>query len=229
VTTLGKIELDRIKGPLLRIVREADPQRTYLGVYEYVVVDSSDSTVDCRVTDESTGLPDLAGIPYRSSVLGETVSISSGSIVSVAFVNGLPSHPIVVGSSQDNPPGDASISAGTLSFEGASMPPTEHAISTEAVVNMFVNFIYLLAAAGVTGLAGVGKMVDPTDPTMAVMTSAITAWLAASMIPAVPAGVTPGGMLLPGITTPLSAALAAKLPNVLGTIPGVGCKGIRLG
>lgn len=89
------MQLDRLMANIRRIVRSEFPNYTYQGIYEYSIQSVSDSLVDADPVDTSIGLPSIAKMPMRSSILGETVTPTVGKLCLVMFVNGVPSRPMV--------------------------------------------------------------------------------------------------------------------------------------
>lgn len=88
---------DRLLTAVRSIIRAQFPQFDYAGTFEYSVQAATSSSVDCSPTDTTLPLPSLVGIPMRSGLLGESVTLTVGNRCLVQFVNRDPSRPIIVG------------------------------------------------------------------------------------------------------------------------------------
>jgi hypothetical protein len=82
-------------GALRQLVREADPRRTFLGLYRYRVYKMSGDRVELQIVNRSTGLPDVLPISIMPGVAGASFDLTSGCVVLVQFVEGDPSLPVV--------------------------------------------------------------------------------------------------------------------------------------
>lgn len=95
--------LDRILGYLRMLVRAEIPRLNFLGLYEYAVQspgpttlqDGTVSTYEVAPTDPTISLPGSKGIPLRLSC--STATLQQGSLVVLAFLNGDPSKPVLIG------------------------------------------------------------------------------------------------------------------------------------
>ncbi|GAC1536306.1 MAG: hypothetical protein NVS3B10_00090 [Polyangiales bacterium] len=107
---------DRLLRALRELIRAQFPRLTYLGVWEYAVQASPGAggtgTVDAAPVDPSISLPGITGLQLRPSVLGENVVPVVGSVCLVAFVNGDPTRPVVVGGDYANAPSSAQLMGG---------------------------------------------------------------------------------------------------------------------
>lgn len=90
--------LDRLLTALRNLIRAELPQYTYCGLYEYTIqaVNPSSGAVDLAPTDTTIPLPLLSAIPLKTSLLGESVIATTGSLALVEFVNSDPTRPVVV-------------------------------------------------------------------------------------------------------------------------------------
>lgn len=95
-------ETNRLFDAIRRIIRSEFPSYAYHGIYEYAVQSASSMKVDATPVDTSLGLPFISNIPIKSSIMGETVTPTVGNVVLVAFVNGSPSRPVVIGCEATN-------------------------------------------------------------------------------------------------------------------------------
>lgn len=95
----GAPEQDRLLANVLELVRSEFPKATYQGTYEYAVqaIAADGSTADLSPTDTTLTLPSIVKCPVRLSTA--TAKLSTGSLVLVAFVNGNPARPAIVGGS----------------------------------------------------------------------------------------------------------------------------------
>jgi len=142
------MQLDRLMANIRRIVRSEFPNYTYQGIYEYSIQSVSDSLVDADPVDTSIGLPSIAKMPMRSSVLGEAVKPTVGNLCLVMFVNGVPSRPIVISCSgpneeiEINATSTASIaSSASIVTIGGSGPPCARLGDTLLAGGMFAGTI----------------------------------------------------------------------------------------
>ena len=113
--------LDRIWTSFRQLVGLEVSRIRFLGTYEYSCSSASGSgqgaTVSGTPTDATLGLPDLAKIPIRSGMLGDSSNPSAGALVYVQFINGDPTRPCIVGASAV----DSASIAGTLGNPAARL------------------------------------------------------------------------------------------------------------
>lgn len=95
-------ESNRLLAAIRSIIRSEFPSYTYHGIYEYAVQSASSMSVKAAPVDTTLGLPFTAEIPLKSSILGEVVTPTVGNVVLVAFVNGSPARPVIVGCEAKN-------------------------------------------------------------------------------------------------------------------------------
>ncbi len=107
---------DRTMRALREIIRAEIPQLTFFGLWEYVVQSATTSTVDAIPVDSSGAfpLPEIVAAPLLPSVLGENVTFTVGSTCVIAFLNGDPSRPVVIGGDYETGPVLTKIAHGTL-------------------------------------------------------------------------------------------------------------------
>lgn len=195
--------LRNLFGPLVASVRYAAP-------WEYRVVQVVGERLDLQAPRVSSGMPDLRRVRIRPGVAGLRVRPALGSLVEVAFLNGDPGRPVVVGfDDQDGPgfvPTDLALQAGPT---GAT--PTEHATSAEALV-----------LAVQTAIAAIGSALGA--PGSAVSALAVDATFASGLLATIA-----GGSLGPETSAALSAALEAKGADADGKSPGLGWPAVRGG
>jgi hypothetical protein len=79
------------------LLDQLDPDRAFRAVWEYRVVTQSGERLTLQPVRVSTGMPDLSSVPVRPGVSGARSTVALGSRVLVAFVDGSPSRPVVVG------------------------------------------------------------------------------------------------------------------------------------
>ncbi len=88
---------DRLLGAWRQLVRAEDPDESYRGVWEYSVASTTGGTFDGHPTASAVPLPPAVRWPLRGGIPGMTSSPTAGSTLLVAFVNGDPARPIVLG------------------------------------------------------------------------------------------------------------------------------------
>lgn len=117
-------------------VRELDPMRRFHGVFEYIVYEhlSVGGTLDASPAFDSIGLPSLRTRPVFASPIGGRTQLLPGARILVAFVNGDPSRPIVLGLADSVDPVAIELGAG-------DMAATEHVTTAEAMVAFVYNVV----------------------------------------------------------------------------------------
>jgi hypothetical protein len=136
--------LDRFWSSFRALVRLALAQRALLGTYEYRIVASDGTTVDCVPTDASVGLPALNKLPMQSAVDGITATPPTGGFCRVVFLNGDRSKPRVVGC--DGPCTSVSI--------GPAPQPLATGPATSSLVTALTAFATGLTPANLSTNAG---------------------------------------------------------------------------
>lgn len=143
--------LDRLLTSVRQIIADAVAPTRYFGRYEFTVTSASgggvpgqDATVSGSPTDLTLGLDDVANVPIRSGLLGDSVTPTVGATFDVMFINGDPARPVVVGASAV----DSASIAGTLGNPAARLG--------DQVVVFLAGVPFQISAApvyaGVTGL-----------------------------------------------------------------------------
>ena len=203
---------DRLREDIRRMIRSEIASLTYCGIWEYNVIRADSKTIDA--TSNSDIVPDVTNCPMVPGLMAETVVPASAAGLPIpkptkaliTFINADPARPICI-----------SVRGGTL----------EHIVTTEALTVILHNLILALAAFA-TPPAWLGSGVS---------VGAINAALAAASVPPPPdvvaqisaaasqaAAMSGGG---PGATSlPFAAALVAmdaKIDNLSGLFPGIGC------
>lgn len=84
-----------IAGGLHALEREADPTRTFLGLYRYRVYRMAGDRIELQIVKPRTGLPDVLPIPMGPSLAGTSAELQQGALVLVQFVEGDPSLPVM--------------------------------------------------------------------------------------------------------------------------------------
>jgi len=82
-----------------------DPHRRFRATYEYRVVTQSSDRLDLQTVRRATGMPDLLDVPVRPGMAGLRADVALGSLVLVAYVDGDPSRPCVIGHAAPDDPG----------------------------------------------------------------------------------------------------------------------------
>lgn len=90
---------------LARLLAAHDPGARFRGVHEYRVVTQSGERLNLQPVRSRAALPDLARVPVRAGVPGVKATHAPGSAVLVAFLDGDPSRPAVVGFDEPTQPG----------------------------------------------------------------------------------------------------------------------------
>lgn len=88
-----------------RLLRAHDPGARFRGVHEYRVVTQSGERLNLQPVRSRARLPDLARVPVRAGVPGVKAIHAPGAQVLVAFIDGDPSRPAVVGFDAPDQPG----------------------------------------------------------------------------------------------------------------------------
>ncbi len=112
-----------------RIVAAVDPAARFRGVHEYRVVTQTGERLNLQPVRSRAALPDLARVPVRAGVPGCKALHALGSQVLVAFLDGDPSRPAVVGFDDPSQPGWM-----PLQLELGAAPTLGVARQTDAVV-----------------------------------------------------------------------------------------------
>jgi hypothetical protein len=123
------------------------------------------------------------------------------------------------------------MTPGTLGIVTGGAGSPQHAVSLEQVVNLFLNFLYLLHTAGdISMWSGPGKILDSTGGFPAALQTALVTWLSAAASPIPPTPAAGGGLLalfFPLVYGPvgvISSSLQSQLANfdITGLVPGIG-------
>ena len=223
---------DRLLNAFRKLVPSVMPEARWYGIYEYVVTDSSSTTVDAKPFDPAIGLPPVAKVPTLPSLLGEIVTATTGKTCAIMFLDGSPTKPVCV--SITGTADTSKIYAGSLEL-GISTPGQGHAVTVEQLVAWTANVIDYLALNGALAgpFAGPGAWVVPAVATTN-LTTMLLAIIAVSTIPGIQCtntGLIGGDMtLLAPVFNALQAVLLNPLPALdpTGTLPGLGRKVVKL-
>lgn len=88
-----------------RLLAAHDPAARFRGVHEYRVVTQAGERLNLQPVRSRAAMPDLARVPVRAGVPGVKAQHALGSQVLVAFLDGDPSRPCVVGFDAPDQPG----------------------------------------------------------------------------------------------------------------------------
>jgi hypothetical protein len=180
---------DRLLVALRALVRDMDPRRDYRGVFEYQIVAATSSTVDATPTDTSVGLPSVSKALLRPSILGESVTPSTGSLCLIAFINCDPTRPICVGVLPK--PVSATVDASaTLTLGPSSASVNIGPTPAPLAKGIATATGFTAMAAGATTLAGLAA-------TSASWTAGLTAGAVAAAFTAMASGGTAAAAALP--------------------------------
>jgi len=211
---------DRLLSAFRALVRAEFPTLTYAGVFSYAVQSSNGTTVDASPTDSSIPLPDLVGIEIRTGIPGAAVTPSTGTLLAVGFLNSNPALPVVLGAFD-------SSAASLVKFD-TGMGAVEHVATVEGVVNMFINFLYLIQQSGDPSTwTGSGKIFFSSDTTLSVLQGYLNTWLTACGTLSLPTPAAGGGILPVLVAPSIAGTLAAKIPDITGFIPNIGSPNTR--
>lgn len=97
--------VSRRHAALARILAALDPGARFRGCHEYRVVTQTGERLNLQPVRSRAQLPDLARVPVRAGVPGVKATHAPGSQVLVAFLDGDPSRPAVVGFDDPEQPG----------------------------------------------------------------------------------------------------------------------------
>ena len=220
---------DRLLQSIRSIIRAEFPQLTYIGLWEYAVVNSDGTTVDATPTDATIPLPQLSKIPLRAGIFGVNQKPSSETRLAVSFLNGDPTRPVVVGAFDSTGAKSVAFTTGSMSVNAGSLGTQEHVATVEAVINLFINFVYFLNTAGNPSSWSTTILNPVGFPAtfLAALTTMITD-AAAQTVP--PTNATGGGELSAfGVGTLVKAALLLKLPDLIGDQPSLGAPNFTTG
>lgn len=97
--------VSRRAAALLRLLDATDPTRRFRAVWEYRIVTQVVERLNLQPVRARADMPDLARVPVRAGAPGVRAQHALGSRVLVAFVDGDPSRPAVVGFEDPSQPG----------------------------------------------------------------------------------------------------------------------------
>lgn len=198
----GIADTSRLSEALRRIVEALTAGSKFHALWEYRVIQTQagGNRLDLQITRVSSGMPDLRNVRIRPGVAGASATPQPGSLVEVAFLNGDPAQPRVVGFDDQDGAGRVATSI-ALQAGACGISPTEHATSAEALVN----FVFQVLTPLATPLGGAGAV-----------SAAITTALGLV-----------GTSSIATFRTAFDAALAAKLADTSGNSPGLGWSAVR--
>ena len=92
---------DRLLEWFRELVRSVFPRMQYVGVFDYVITgvngEAPSFTCDVRPNDSGLGLPQLNAVATVASLSSMTATPSSGMACMVAFLDGNPTKPRIIG------------------------------------------------------------------------------------------------------------------------------------
>lgn len=116
---------------LRRVVAQLMPDYKFRGVTEYRVVTLDGNRLNLQAVRVSSGMPDLQRVRVRPGVAGCKATVALGSSVLVAFIDGDPGRPIVVGFEDADGAGFAAVVDVGLSAEAVAIASKVHSRFTE--------------------------------------------------------------------------------------------------
>jgi hypothetical protein len=163
-----------------------------------------------NVTLQSSDANEMLQFDLHQSILYLQGGATTGSILTLGDTSGF-------------------FSAGTLSLNTAGNPAIEHALSTEAMLNMLNQFVPLLVDIMATALATVPP--SPTFPGGNVLSQALLAAVNVGTVAGVINAMLPiaANSTIATILANIGPAIAQKQGDPSGNFPGVGSPGILVG
>lgn len=145
-------QTDRMLQPIRDVIRHELPALGYLGVFGYVVSETSGTTITATPASGALPLPALIRIPMKSGSAGMQGKPPNGSTIAVAFLDGNPTQPVVIGGMPFPGQGRRVVCYGDdVQFAGAPSPmtaATPYVVSPGPLVSVELAAIPVAAAAG---------------------------------------------------------------------------------
>lgn len=175
------VTMDRLRSALEGVNQALNPRQAYALVWEYRVIAAQPGppvTIDCSAVDAQTQalLPaTLSGLTLWPGPSGFVAVPQPGSLVRVAFANGDPSKPMVVGLDPSGTPllvmgfVETVIQLGDQS--AAPLTPAAWAVALAADLTIFAT---ALAAAAVGPLAPIAAPATALETALAALPPALT-------------------------------------------------------
>ena len=117
---------DRLLEWFRELVRSVFPRLQYIGVFDYVITgvngEAPSFTCDCAPNDADLGLPPLNAVVTVASISSMTATPSTGMACMVAFLDGNPTKPRIVGIEAKGANPVARLGDQTQSFLMPSLP-----------------------------------------------------------------------------------------------------------
>ncbi len=124
---------DRLLEWFRELVRSVFPRMQYVGVFDYVITgingEAPSFTCDVRPNDSGLGLPQLNAVATVASLSSMTATPSSGMACMVAFLDGNPTKPRIIGIEAKGANPVARLGDQTQSF----LPPTTLIVGTVVI------------------------------------------------------------------------------------------------
>lgn len=216
----GSVSSNRIVDDIRSIVSEELSTFNFMGIYEYKVAKSSETTIDASPIDIHSPLPPVTNVSALFGCLLATPEVNDN--VSIVFLDGNPTKPRWL----------APLNASNLRLESGGQSATEHVITLESVVVILHNYAFALATLGLPALWLTSGAIE----------GALNLALAAASVPAPPgklpqiaaaASIAASMASAPGNTSlPYAAAitmLSNKTPDESGLFPQLGCPKVQGG
>lgn len=196
--------------------------------------------------DGATGEPtkgNLCRVIFLNGDPSKPVITGTDSTVANAQISASGTAEVKAGTIKHVASGTAHLEGATLELTGAGVSgsiaanaglfgTTEHVATVEAVVNMFINYTFLLNSMGPQSSWNTTFF---NDPTLSTYLGLVTTWLTNCGIPSLPVGATPvgppvgGGILWPTVAARITSVLGSKIPDVTGLIPSIGAPKFETG
>lgn len=105
----GASRAARLVSVLRSLAREGDPRRAFHGLYRYRVfrmeLGGAGPRVELQVVNRDLGLPDVLPVALVPGIAGGWAKLAAGAVVVVAFLDGDPAAPVMVGATPKGDPG----------------------------------------------------------------------------------------------------------------------------
>ncbi|MGA7122810.1 MAG: hypothetical protein WBY94_22105 [Polyangiaceae bacterium] len=155
----------------------------YAMTYDYVVTATTGSTIDALPADPTRGAPPLTGVPFRCGVPGGSATLTPGTHVGIAFLDGNPGKPVLAGAIDSTTAQIVGVSGVQVNIGAAPTDgivlQTSLAAQLSALANRLAADEALSATMAAQFAAAIGPMASLGPAAMAPLTAAVTAGITA--------------------------------------------------